>query len=121
MAQSGHIWVCGYVGMWVCGYAGRWVCGYVGGRGLSFGLFALLTSSRGGKCAHLGRMKVPGLHHDGNILDFSMAQKRAEMVTLGAFSDLNHLLNGCKTSNLVRSGQDTFPDGVEGLIYDHGP
>ena len=42
------------------------------------------------------------------------------MVTFGTFSDLNHPLDGFKTSDLVQSGQDTSPDGVEGLIYAHG-
>ena len=48
------------------------------------------------------------------------AQKRAKMVTFGTLSDLNRPLDGLKTSDLVRSGQDTSPDGVEGLIYGHG-
>ena len=49
------------------------------------------------------------------------AQKRAKNAHFGTFSDLNHPLDGFKTSDLVQSGQDTSPDGVEGLIYGHGP
>ena len=49
-----------------------------------------------------------------------LGQKRAKMVTFGTFSDLNHPLDGFKTSDLVQSGQDTSLDGVEGLIYAHG-
>ena len=43
-----------------------------------------------------------------------LGQKRAKMVTFGTFSDLNHPLDGFKTSDLVQSGQDTSPDVVEG-------
>ena len=43
-----------------------------------------------------------------------------EIADFGTFSDLNPLLDGFKTSYLVRSGQDTSPDGVEGLLYGHG-
>ena len=53
------------------------------------------------------------------ICDF-WGPQRAKMVTFDTFSDLNHPLDGFRTSDLVRSGQDTFPDGVEGLIYGHG-
>ena len=48
------------------------------------------------------------------------AQKRAKMGTFGTFSDLSQPLDGFKTSDLVRCGQDTSPDGVQGLIHGHG-
>ena len=51
---------------------------------------------------------------------FDLGSKKRQNGHFGTFSDLNPLLDGFKTSDLVRSGQDTSPDGVEGLLYGHG-
>ena len=49
------------------------------------------------------------------------AQKRARIVTFGTFSDFNRLPNVLQTSDLLQMGQANSSDGVEGLLYGHGP
>ena len=51
---------------------------------------------------------------------FDLGSKTRQNGHFGTFSDFTHLLDRFKTSGLVRGGQGTSPDGVEGLIYAHG-
>ena len=65
-------------------------------------------------------VQVSGPNHNGNMFYFQIPQHiyffPGVIIELKMMvSGLNHLLGRVKTSDLVQSGQDTFPDVVGGL------